>query len=95
MSPAPTVSPARRALSGKVSIAGVYEHPTRWAPDKTEFQIMAESAKGAAKAQAKEKVAEVKDRATTDTGKPRPELAIAVLAVAAVVGLAIWRRSHR
>jgi len=47
------------------------------------------------KAQAKEKVAEVKDRATTDTGKPRPELAIAVVAVVAVVGLAIWRRSHR
>jgi len=47
------------------------------------------------KTQAKEKVAEVKDRATTDTGKPRPELAIAVVAVAALVGLAIWRRSHR
>lgn len=47
------------------------------------------------KAQAKEKVAEVKDRATTDTGKPRPELAVAVLAIVAVVGLAIWRRSHR
>lgn len=47
------------------------------------------------KAQAKEKVAEVKHRATTDTGKPRPELAIAVVAVVAVVGLAIWRRSHR
>jgi acetyl-CoA acetyltransferase len=30
-----------------VAIAGVYEHPTRWAPDKTEFQIMAESARGA------------------------------------------------
>lgn len=47
------------------------------------------------KAQAKEKAAHVKDRATTDTGKPRPELAVAVLAVAAVVGLVIWRRSHR
>lgn len=35
------------SLSGKVAIAGVYEHPTRWAPDKTEFQIMAESARGA------------------------------------------------
>jgi acetyl-CoA acetyltransferase len=34
-------------LSGAVAIAGVYEHPTRFAPDKTEFQIMAESAKGA------------------------------------------------
>ena len=48
------------------------------------------------KAQAKQKVAEVKHRATTDTGKPRPELAVAVFAVSAlVVGLAIWRRSHR
>jgi acetyl-CoA C-acetyltransferase len=35
------------SLSGAVAIAGVHEHPTRWAPEKTEFQIMAESAKGA------------------------------------------------
>jgi acetyl-CoA C-acetyltransferase len=28
-------------------IAGIYEHPTRWAPDKTMFQIHAESAHGA------------------------------------------------
>jgi acetyl-CoA acetyltransferase len=35
------------SLSGKIALAGVYEHPTRWAPDKTEFQLMAESAKGA------------------------------------------------
>ncbi len=28
-------------------IAGVYEHPTRWAPDKTAFQLHAESARGA------------------------------------------------
>jgi acetyl-CoA acetyltransferase len=35
------------SLSGNIAIAGVHEHPTRWAPDKTEFQIMAESAKGA------------------------------------------------
>jgi acetyl-CoA acetyltransferase len=35
------------SLSEKVSIVGVHEHPTRWAPDKTEFQIMAESARGA------------------------------------------------
>jgi hypothetical protein len=48
------------------------------------------------KAQAKEKVAQVKDRATTDTGRPRPELAVAILAAtAAAVGLVIWRRSHR
>ena len=30
-----------------VAIAGVYEHPSRFSPNKTEFQIMAESAKGA------------------------------------------------
>ena len=35
------------SLSGQVAIAGVYEHPTRWAPDKTENQIMAECARGA------------------------------------------------
>jgi acetyl-CoA acetyltransferase len=35
------------SLSRQIALAGVYEHPTRWAPDKTEFQIMAESAKGA------------------------------------------------
>ena len=35
------------SLSGRVSIAGVFEHPTRFAPDKTELQIMAESARGA------------------------------------------------
>ena len=28
-------------------IAGVYEHPTRWAPDKTAYQLHAESARGA------------------------------------------------
>jgi len=31
----------------KAVLAGVYEHPTRWAPDKTPFQIHAESARGA------------------------------------------------
>ncbi len=35
------------SLSGEIAIAGVYEHPTRWAPEKTEFQIMAECARGA------------------------------------------------
>jgi acetyl-CoA acetyltransferase len=35
------------SLSKQIAIAGVYEHPTRWAPDKTEFQIMAECARGA------------------------------------------------
>jgi acetyl-CoA acetyltransferase len=34
-------------LSGNIAIAGVHEHPLRWAPDKSEWQIMAESARGA------------------------------------------------
>lgn len=35
------------SVSGKIAVAGVYEHPTRWAPEKTESQIMAECARGA------------------------------------------------
>jgi acetyl-CoA acetyltransferase len=35
------------SFSGKIAIAGVHEHPTRWAPDKSESQIMAESAREA------------------------------------------------
>src|SRR6202162_318745 len=34
-------------LSRKPAVVGVYEHPPRFAPDKTVFQIMAESMKGA------------------------------------------------
>ena len=34
-------------MSAHAALAGVYEHPTRWAPDKTPMQIMAESARGA------------------------------------------------
>ena len=32
---------------GKTAIVGAYEHPTRFAPDKTAFQLHAESARGA------------------------------------------------
>lgn len=35
------------SLSGKTAIVGVHEHPTRWAPERSEFQIMAESARAA------------------------------------------------
>ena len=35
------------SVSGNIAIAGVYEHPTRWAPEKTDWQIMAECARGA------------------------------------------------
>jgi acetyl-CoA C-acetyltransferase len=34
-------------LSRKAAVVGVYEHPTRFAPDKTVYQIIAESLKGA------------------------------------------------
>ncbi|MFT7649545.1 MAG: acetyl-CoA acetyltransferase [Candidatus Poriferisodalaceae bacterium] len=35
------------AFPQNVAIAGVYEHPSRFSPDKTEFQIMAECTRGA------------------------------------------------
>ena len=35
------------SLWGRIAIAGAYEHPTRYAPDKTPYQIHAESARGA------------------------------------------------
>ena len=35
------------SIWGKVAVVGAYEHPTRFAPDKTPFQIHAESARGA------------------------------------------------
>ncbi len=35
------------SFSGSFAVVGAYEHPTRWAPDKTELQIIGESARGA------------------------------------------------
>jgi len=35
------------SLSRKCAVVGAYEHPTRFAPDKTMYQIMAESIRGA------------------------------------------------
>jgi hypothetical protein len=47
------------------------------------------------KAQAKEKVADVRDRATTDDGKPRPEVLGVAAAVVIGLGLVIWLRRRR
>ena len=35
------------SLSRKCAVVGAYEHPTRFAPDKSMYQIMAESVRGA------------------------------------------------
>ena len=35
------------SINRKTAVAGVFEHPTRFAPDKSLFQIMAESVRGA------------------------------------------------
>jgi hypothetical protein len=47
------------------------------------------------KAQAKNKVADVRERATTDDGKPRTEVLGAAAAVVVGLGLIIWLRRRR
>jgi MYXO-CTERM domain-containing protein len=47
------------------------------------------------KAQTKAKVADVRDRATTDEGKPRPEVIGVAAAVVVGLGLLIWLRRRR
>jgi Protein of unknown function (DUF3618) len=44
------------------------------------------------KAQAKERAADIKDRATTESGKPRPELLAAGAGVLVLLGLLFWWR---
>jgi MYXO-CTERM domain-containing protein len=47
------------------------------------------------KAQTRAKVADVKDRSTTDAGKPRPEVLGAAAAVVVALGLIVWLRRRR
>jgi MYXO-CTERM domain-containing protein len=47
------------------------------------------------KAQTKAKVADVRDRATTDEGKPRPEVIGVAAAVVVGLGLLMWLRRRR
>ena len=44
------------------------------------------------KTQVKERATKVADRATTDDGKPRPELVAAAAAAVLLVGLLLWWR---
>lgn len=44
------------------------------------------------KTQAQERVADLKDRATTDSGKPRPGLLAVGLGLVVVTGLLVWWR---
>ena len=47
------------------------------------------------KAQTRERVADAKDRATTEEGKPRPEVLGAAAAVVAGLVVLIWLRRRR
>lgn len=42
------------------------------------------------KAQAKAKVTDLQDRATTDAGRPRPEVIAAGVSLLLVVGIVVW-----
>ena len=58
---------------------------------KTQAQAKAQDVKATTRL----KVAETKDRATTDDGKPRPEvIGTAVVLVAGTIALIWWRRSR-
>jgi hypothetical protein len=47
------------------------------------------------RSRAQQKAADLRERATTASGNPRPDLTVAVVAAAAlVVGLVVWRRRH-
>lgn len=46
------------------------------------------------KSQVKAKVADVKDRATTDSGKPRPDVIGAAVGAFVVVAAIVWWRSR-
>ena len=53
------------------------------------------SAKLDVKSQAKAKVAQVKDRATTDTGKPRPDVLAGAVGALLAAGLMAWLLNRR
>lgn len=55
------------SLRGEIAVVGVYEHPRRSAPDKTAYQIAAESARGAL-ADAGLTIADVDGYATSGVG---------------------------
>ena len=64
--------------------------------DELADTVAALEAKLDVKSRAQDKAAELKDRATTDSGKPRPDLSAAAgAALAALVGLVVWRRRRR
>ncbi|GAB3779534.1 DUF3618 domain-containing protein [Nocardioides ungokensis] len=46
------------------------------------------------KARARHRAAVLRDRATTDSGRPRPQVIAGAAAVVAVVGLLVWRRTR-
>jgi len=46
------------------------------------------------KTRAKHKLAELKERATTPSGLPRPQVLVVGVAAVALVGLLAWRRRH-
>ena len=79
------------------------ETPTPKTTDDLEIQIEAQrehladtvdqlAHKLDVKAQTQERVADLKDRATTDTGKPRPKLIAAAAGLVATAGAVLWWR---
>jgi len=82
---------------------GAGEHPT---PEQLEADIARQREELAAtvtqlqqkldvKSRARDEVRHLKDRATTASGRPRPDLTVAaVAAVVLLAGLVVWRKRH-
>ncbi|MFC4783428.1 DUF3618 domain-containing protein [Nocardioides sp. MAHUQ-72] len=46
------------------------------------------------KTRAQHRARELRDRATTDSGRPRPEVVAVAVAVVALTGVLVWRRTR-
>ncbi len=97
MSPEPTTPSGRSTSSGaNGSSPDAIEADIERQREELADTVSALQERLDVKSRAKAKASELRDRATTDDGKPRPEVAaLTAAAFVGVVGLVVWRRRRR